>query len=316
MALGREAHPVFLLRAWRHRLVPAPRPPGTPEGAPEMHPFMGSTPPTVLAGWYLRSEYSEGWVLPSDIRRPWDWVAAAIQHWALTYRQFPLVGGWWNQSAWQTKAEADSSQRTADLKARLIAITTQLEGEIATAQAQVEEAARDASGGRRRLLTHKGDPLKQAVAEALEALGYTVTDRDKEEPLDPGGKVEDLGVADRDDSTTDPLTEVKGYDNGAKASDLADIGRHLTRAVRIGRSPTAIWWVINHWRKRPPDDRGPVLAGEEAMIARHASDQSPLVLIDTRDLFRVLRAVEEGQVSAETVRESLRAARGRWAPPL
>ncbi len=110
----------------------------------------------------------------------------------------------------------------------------------------------------------------------------------------------------------DPIIEVKGYDAGAKASDLALMLRHLSRADRAGRSPSAIWWIANHWRKRSPDDRGVILAGEDAMIAAHAGEGVPLVVVDTRDLFRAVRAVEDGRMTPPEVRASLRAARGRW----
>jgi len=166
--------------------------------------------------------------------------------------------------------------------------------------------------GPRRLLTEKGDPLKEAVAVALGQLGYVVTDRDLEAPPDPGGKIEDLGVDDPDDGTVDPIVEVKGYDSGAKANDLASMGRHLVRAFEAGRSPTAIWWIANHWRMRSPDDRPALLDSEEPQIGKFAAENKPLVLVDTRDLFRAVRAVEDGLVEAAEVRASLRSARGRW----
>ncbi len=72
-------------------------PAGNPVDDGELQPFLltAGMDPQVLAGWYRRSDTSEAWLLPSDVKRPWDWVAAAIQHWAITYGRFPLVGGWW-----------------------------------------------------------------------------------------------------------------------------------------------------------------------------------------------------------------------------
>ena len=308
VALARPAHPYFEVADFR--------PGGEPkEPPPEMRPFLLTTPPSPrpLAGWYPRSPRSEAWVLPNDLRRPWDWVAAAIRHWAVTYGRFPLVGGWWEQPSWQTLAEAAAAVRQTELRDELAEATARLEAEIGAATGALHDARRRAMSGLRRLLTEKGDPLKAAAAEALTQLGYNVVDRDEEDQLaDKGGKVEDLGATDPDDASVDPIIEVKGYDAGAKASDLALMLRHLSRADRAGRSPSAIWWVANHWRKRPPDVRGVILAGEDAMITTQAGEDVPLVVIDTRDLFRAVRAVEDGRVTSPEVRASLRAARGRW----
>jgi hypothetical protein len=38
----------------------------------------------------------------------------------------------------------------------------------------------------------------------------------------------------------------------------------------------------------------------------------PLVVVDSRDLFRSVRAVEEGKIVPDQIRASLRVARGRW----
>ena len=260
----------------------------------------------------MRSDQSEGWVLPADVRRPWDWVAAAIQHWAVTYRQFPLVGGWWEDPRWQTPEEAQAVQARTKLKDELRTTTARLEARVVTATADLEDAQREAAGGSRRLLTEKGDPLKEAVQAALERLGYRVTDRDMETPPDSGGKIEDLGVVDPDDSSVDPVIEVKGYDHGVKAGDILKVARHLGRAIGKGRTPSAIWWVTNHSRLLPPDARPLVLAGEDDTIDDNAEGDTPLVIIDTRYLFLAIQAVEMGTATPAQVRASLRAARGRW----
>ena len=285
-----------------------------PEDAFVLHPLLrtAGANPEILAGWYKRGERSEGWVLPSDLRRPWDWVATAIRHWAVTYGRFPLVGGWWEDPQWQTLAETRAIATRTKLKQELADISARLHKKIAVATANVESTQQEAAGGRRRLLTDKGDPLKEATVDAFEQLGYAVTDRDEEQPHDAAGKIEDLGAVDPDEPSFDPIVEVKGYDRGAKAGDFGKMLRHLVRARDSGRAPSAIWWVVNHWRIQPPAERGVVLAGEDALIAEHAAEDVPLVLIDTAELFRAVRAVEEGQATQAEVRASLRVARGRW----
>jgi hypothetical protein len=284
-----------------------------PEDAFVLHPFLrtGGRDPRILAGWYRRSESSEGWVLPADVRRPWDWITAAIRHWAVTYRRFPFLG-WWEDPRWQTLAETHATATRTKLKQELADATARLHEKITAATAELESAQQGAAGGPRRLLTDKGDSLKEAAAQAFEQLGYRVTDRDQEQPHDAAGNIEDLGVFDPDEPSLDPVVEVKGYDRGAKAGDVGKMVRHLVRAKDSGRSPSAIWWVVNHWRIRSPAERGPVLAGEDALIADHAGEDVPLVVVDTAQLFRVIRAVEEGTLTPDQVRASLRAAKGRW----
>ncbi len=317
VALARPSHIVLQTRLTGPLVPPAVaaiQDPTPPKPDLEIHAFLwtGGPDPRLLAAWYRRSDQSEGWVLPSDVLRPWDWVAAAIQHWARTYGRFPLVGGWWADPKWQTVAEAQAVQAKVALKEELAATTARLEAEIVAATAALEGAQNDAAGGPRRLLTEKGEPLKQAVAAALTQLGYTVMDRDLVPAPDGAGKIEDLGVADRDDSTVDPIIEVKGYDRGVRAGDIGQMTRHLVRARSAGRSPSAIWWVANHSRSAPPDARPLALANEDAMIRENADDEVPLVLIDTRDLFLAVQAVELGTATPARVRASLRAARGRW----
>ncbi len=319
---SRESHLHFVSSSWRIAYTymaddSAPRYERRPVDAFKPRPFLltGGRDPQVLAGWYPRSPESEGWVVPSDVKRPWDWVAAAIKHWAITYRRFPLVGGWWDDPTWQTGPESTASSVRAAAKVELATTTARLEADLVAATAALEAAQLAAAGGLRRLLTEKGEPLKSAVMVALAKLGYMVIDRDLEEPLDPGGKIEDLGLVDPDDPTADPVVEVKGYDSGAKAADIGLIMRHLRRAEAAGRKPSATWWVINHWRNKAPGDRGPVLSGDNGMIGEHAADDVPLVVIDSMELFRAVRAVEDGQASPAAVRAALRAARGRWEWP-
>jgi hypothetical protein len=197
-----------------------------------------------------------------------------------------------------------------DTTARLKSLRDAASDDVETVRAQ----ARD---GWRRLLTEKGNLLSQVVHEALIVLGYEVKDLDRESLLeDGGGRREDYRIVDPDDARHDPIVEVKGYDRGARAGDLGKLFRHETRAVRSGRTPTGIWFVVNFSRYTAPDDRGIVLAGEDALTDGSAEEDTPLLVIDTRDLFSAIRSVESSRVSAAAVRQSLRRGRGRWTPPI
>lgn len=206
---------------------------------PELHPFVTGAAKT-LAGWYRRSPQSEGWVLPHDVPKVALWVAAALAHWAVTYRSFPLVGGWWEQDHWRTAPEVEASRNLASLKVELSDTNARLLRAIDEAKEYADRASADALTGARRLLTEKGTPLAQAVHAALVELGYQVVEVDALEQLvDAGGKAEDYRIVDPDDPSTDPLIEVKGYDKGAKAGDLTN-----SFVTRLGPSRRAV-------RRRP-----------------------------------------------------------------
>lgn len=286
----------------------------SPGDTPVMKPFVTDPDGHVLAASYPRSPTSEGWVLPGDVPCPERWAVAALEYWALELRAFPLYGEWWNEDEWRTASEAASANRVIDAQQELEDTSRELRSKAHKAEAALVAASDEAARGSRRLLTEKGEPLKEAVAAALRSLGYEVEDVDNRDISDlQSGLREDLAVSDPDDAAVDPLIEVKGYDKGAKASDLASILRHLTRR---STKPTSLWWVINFLRFVAPGARQELLIGEQAMIDDHAAQRPPLLIIDTRDLFRVLRRVGEGSLDASEVRSSLRDARGRWSPPL
>jgi hypothetical protein len=277
-----------------------------------IYPFLYTPDRRPLAGLYSRSPASEGWVLPDECPRLDRWIAAAFRRWAMQFDAIPLFGGWWEASDWQTVGEATAARNLEAAQAELRSETERLAGAVSTAQLALEATQRAAASGLRRLLEAKGQPLAEATMNALSVLGFEVADRDAAEPDRPDGRTEDLLLQDPDDDDFDPVVEVKGYDSGAKAGDLAKVMRHLVRALSSGRKPTAVWWVVNQCRLVPPADRDLLFRSEEAMVSEHAAEQTPLVIIDTRELFHIVRRVQNGEIAPETVRSSLRRARGRW----
>lgn len=263
---------------------------------------------------YRRGDESEGCVLPATASRHGQWVRALLRHWSTTYGRFPILGGWADHPRWMTVAQERATRARVDAEAELRATTDRLRARVEELGREVQHELGKAIGGPRRLLEEKGAPLVAATIDALRVLGYTVTDLDTEAaPADGGGRGEDLRVADPDDDAVDPVTEVKGYERGAKAVDLRKLVRHRVRAEATGRRPSATWWIINHHRTMAPDERPVVLQGEDASIVDEARPENlGLLVIDTRDLFLAAKAVEAGRVDPATVRADLRAASGRW----
>ena len=279
-----------------------------------LHALMATADGHPTAATYRRSATSEGVVLPPHAPDPERWLGVCLRRWARQFGQFPIVGAWADVPRWQTVGQEVAAAEKAEVEQELRRTTERLKRRIEELRELAEEERSRAILGARRLIDEKGPPLADAVIEALSTLGFEVTDLDKEpEPADGAGRSEDIGLTDPDAPSLDPVVEIKGYDKGAKATDLLKLGRHRNRALAAGRTPTATWWIINHNRSTAPDERGPVLKGEDATIAEGARpDNLGLVVIDTRDLFLATKAVEAGTVEAGEVRASLRAASGRW----
>lgn len=105
------------------------------------------------------------------------------------------------------------------------------------------------------------------------------------------------------------VVEIKGYAKGAKSSDISQIGLHAERyRGRHDRFPDRRWYVVNHFLHDGPSSRPTPLAGHDDLLSSFA-EQGGLVL-DTRDVFLAVRAVERGDVAAARVRALLMQARG------
>lgn len=111
--------------------------------------------------------------------------------------------------------------------------------------------------------------------------------------------------------------EVKGYTKGAKVTDVSQIaGRpSVAYAVEQGKAPDAVWHIVNGWRTKDPTTRERAIPNDLDLEPLTRADGC---LIDTRDLFRAWREVQEGRATADGVREAMREAvtRWSWAPDL
>lgn len=168
----------------------------------------------------------------------------------------------------------------------------------------------EADQSERLLLTGTDTSLVDVVRKTLELFGFDVTDVDA--GLAEGqAKKEDLRVADGDWIS---LCEVKGYTKGAKLGDIGKLQGYATLfAAETGHAPTALWYVVNHWRETDPSSRANLLQGGDEYIEAFA-EQGGLV-VDTRDLFRLRKAVEAGSISTDAVRELLKSSAGRFEQP-
>ena len=128
----------------------------------------------------------------------------------------------------------------------------------------------------------------------------------------PGQKREDLLVEDGDWIS---VTEVKGYEKGnAKQNDLLPLGSAVESYVlRTGKRPAARWYIVNQSFKTAPDDRTRPVASAGDTVDKFANQQG--LVIDTRELFLLTRAVIAAEMSAQAARQLLKDAVGVFDYP-
>jgi hypothetical protein len=254
------------------------------------------------------------WALPQQTTSHVEWVAFVLRslH-SVDATRFPAEPDWRASDAWGTPSIRRSRLVLAELEAEREAVLGELERREVAAREAIELAARAGEVGALRLLTEQGEELLEAVAETFRSLGFEAMDMDDHHDEKTGAKLEDLRVSFSPEggSTWTALVEVKGYGKGAKANDVAQIlGRPpIAYFKETGREPDGLWHIVNSFREQDPTTRSEALSNENDLVVLDANGGC---FIDTRDLFRAWRDVEEGVATPEQVRESLMAGRERW----
>ncbi len=251
---------------------------------------------------------SEHWWLPRDCPDPESWVKAAFIEWhSLDPQRFPAGPDWVSDALWMTKAELDAALELQSAKEKLLHVASELEEEVNRCQASFEEKQVAANQAERRLLTSQGEELKEEVGAALTELGFEVIDSDEARLAEGGSLLEDLEI--RDETGWTAIVEVRGYNRGAKTSDLQRIARAARGfEKRTGHEPHARWYIVNYNLTQPPPQRRPVLAGAESDVSEFALDNG--CVIDTRDLFRLRESVRRSALTAEQGRQALKTCSG------
>lgn len=251
-------------------------------------------------------------LLPAETSDPASWLVAFLER--LRDRnpaRFPALPDWKRKPEWATTSLKRALKAQQVAFAQKEAAIAEHDTRIAEASRIVEKAVADAASGEQRLLTENGELLEIAVSSALRLLGYSVRNMDAEkkagEPL-----LEDLRLTDEVRPGWEAIVEVKGYSRGAKASDVGQIiGRPTTAyATEKGRAPSQVLLIVNANTGTDPSQRPEALGSDPSAIDLLGLNEG--ALIDTRDLFRSIRAIDSGEIEAKTIRDSINAARGRW----
>lgn len=280
------------------------------EAAPTIEPFLTTRAGACIAGRFRRSEQSEAWMLPPDVRDVVPWLKAALREWhALNPDRFLALPDWTDEPTWATAEERKAAALHAKVSAEREHALRAFDDSLDTIGADLKAARERASNGPRRLLTADGEDLVEAVQLCLLGLGFQVVDRDQARP---GEKLEDLHVTDLDEPDWIALAEVKGFSKGVKTAGITQFLRFVPRFTSdAGRAPNALWYVVNHHRLKDPSTRGTTLAGADEDVSIFAAAGG--IVIDTVDLFKLLQQVQAGDLAAGDARTALRRASGRLA---
>lgn len=281
--------------------------------------------PLVTSGdekqpWAALLVYEKGpkvYAFPAETTHHVEWLAEVLKmlH-ELEPDRFPAEPDWRRGSDWGTPALLAANQEIDDIEGERRAALQVFEDRETAARAALEVAAATAAAGAQRLLTASGDDLVQAVMSVLGDFGFEAKDMDEHHAAVNGAKLEDLRVVSTG-TNGEPwlgLVEIKGYTKGAKANDVGQIYGRPARAYlkETGAEADGLWHIVNVHREHDPRVRGETFTGLNDLLLL---EDNGGCAIDTRDLFKAWRDVQTGSASADEVRLSLVAARGRWTWP-
>lgn len=278
-------------------------------------PLLMTTDDHVLAAVFARPGGSLGLGLPKEVKDRVGWVKAALQMFRLVApERFQRIPGWEELPEWLTAKEARLRGQLDELEAERERVLHDMGLRDRALRSEIAAASARAEAGVRRLLTSQHGDLPEAVAEALEGLGFVVKLMDPEH--DPHNKLEDLRVSDLQADDWEALVEVRGYKGGASLGDLLRTQRFAANYERAtGHPPAAVWYIVNQFAGADPGERQRVLAGQQADLEEWADMQAGTAM-DTTSLFRLIVDVEAGRRSADEARALLRESAVRFVYPI
>lgn len=271
----------------------------------KVSPFLRGPNKVNLAGTYERIPGITNWFMPEDVD-PLPWIELAFRKWAVELPEhFPSAPAWQHQPPWQTADEAEFEERIANANEKFERARAQRDAEVAAASAKLKAARSTIDEGVRRLLTADGDQLAAAVSQALEHLGFDVTDMDA--VYDEGARHEDLQVRDGQ-SEWIAITEVTGSRRGVPQQKWMRLQTHLTSYLRgTDASKQAVpWLIVNQQRESAPDTR----SGLWSEDYRQGVAEAQGLAIESPALFVLVERVTAGEVDPSYVRAALRSSAG------
>lgn len=278
-------------------------------------PLVSEQRGSALAGYLTNADDHQWWIMPAVTTRQASWVSAVFEIWKSRRPEAFPAGALEPGDTWMTLAELqaqDSISQHGVLTAKLLVEREEELVRLEEAAQAITEAALDKE---QRLLFAKGNDLVEAVVDALVRIGFEVTDADAVGAANNSAKREDLQVRLSSEGEWIALVEVKGKTRAAATSDLAQLAKAGNfYEARTGHKPDAEWYIVNANKEQAPSLRPIPLGTSREDVEYYAAEENAAV-IDTRELFILLREVESGGVEPAAAQESLRSARGFYRAP-
>jgi hypothetical protein len=271
-------------------------------------PFIVDAEQNVIAGAFEHHENRWCWALPYVPDHPELWFAAALEDWhQRTPELVPMISGWNTRETWMTQKElairADLDALEHERK-RLIEKLNLRELELRSAQSTASAVV---DRGIRQLLTSQGERLVRATIDALRQLEFDI--EDVAGHAQPSTDVEDLRLRDPDDPSWTNITRVRGYADSAQPDDLQGIAQFAELfSNRTGSLPRSCWYIVNQFFSTDPDLRHPPLEDRQEIIKLF--EKIGGLVLDTRELFQLVRAVDASRMTPADARRKLRSSTG------
>ncbi|MFD5861517.1 hypothetical protein [Streptomyces chartreusis] len=253
-----------------------------PEG--ELVPILvDSLGEPVVARWTSGDGRQIWYVIPDgvDWNQVVDWLVqyALLEHVPAALRR--VRSRHHVDPALETPAETQARSSLEELERRYLEDKARLEDDL-------ERARQEAEPMRNGLLYGSGSELEDAVAVALRAAGFAVTDLDEE--LGDTLSADLLAVL--NGSTC--LVEVKAAAGAAGEKLISQLQRHLEKwpQLRPGQPVTCAALIVNHQHRLDPAERPP------EVYQRRVVDALPFPVIASGDLFRWWRTQDWPAVQA------------------
>jgi hypothetical protein len=274
-------------------------------GTISVQPLVKASNGVMVAGTYTCTPNGvTNWVVPADTDFV-AWLRLAFAQWTQELpERFPAAPVWEYGADWATAAEVGPVNAIAAADALLEQAQRDHREAVTEARGLLEAARGAADSGLRRLLTDDGNSLVAATIDALTILGFNVTDMD--ELHSAGQRHEDLQVSDTDGWTA--IVEVTGSQRGVPQQKWHKLMSHLSAYLRRPDSNrTAVpWLVVNQERNQDPNARSGLW--QESFHEEVADDLG--LGIEGPGLFVLARRIQEGDLTPETARQTLRNQRG------
>jgi hypothetical protein len=276
----------------------------------EVSPFLLTASGWTAAGRFARLEdRAECWVFPAGCD-PVRLTSYALTELGVRYPdRFPPSEPWTQNPRWMTFAELREQREASRLQEERALANARLDQLERESQGRLNDATQSADSGERRLLTAQGADLVAAASQALTELGFCVQNMDDIWPS--GDHREDLRLTSPGHPDWEAIVEVRGYARGAQMNDLMRLARFARRfQEEVGKWPPATWYVVNQFSNGDPSERDQALASNPSELEEFKLNDG--LVLDTRELFKLLMRVRAGEVLPTEAVSQLIEARGRW----